>query len=200
MIATSVDVDLYQAWQGALLIPLAACAMIVGGAVNGVIIGVVGQVRYVLPGPFWDVAVVVICLWACALDLFGGQVPTSHWLVPRAWARWPWPMYPVVFGAVLGVGWLTMVPFASYYLLVAILVIFASTKAGVLTMAAFGLARSIPLVIMARRIHAGAGAVGGGMRALVRRQRLHAIASSGAMRIIRTAASVLAAVLVLRQS
>jgi hypothetical protein len=77
-----------------------------------------------------------------------GTVFSSHWQVPRRWAAYGSPLYEVAFGAILGVGFLTVVPFACFYLLVLLIACTGSVAMGAGAMAAFGVARCLPLVLI----------------------------------------------------
>ncbi len=51
------------------------------------------------------------------------RVPTSQWVVPRSWGHQGSALFALKFGVVLGMGFLTIVPFAGYYLLVIVLLL-----------------------------------------------------------------------------
>jgi hypothetical protein len=197
VIATSVDVELYPVLQRAFLVPIAACSMVAGGAFSGALIAVAGQLGAAVPDALRSGILVAVCASACICDLIGARVPTSHWQVPRWWARWPWPLFHVAFGFILGMGWLTIVPFASYYLLLAVLFLLGSIPTGVIVMSVFGLARSLPLLVMSPGIFGRSCATGVGARSSARRRALHAVADSRAMWVFRATTSIAVFVMLL---
>jgi hypothetical protein len=192
VIATSVDVGLFRRWQTALLVPLMALSMVIGGAINGLFVGQVAVLSRVLPSRPRNLLLVAVCVIAGLLDFLGARVPTGHWLVPRQWARWPWPAYPMIFGTILGIGWLTVVPFASYYLVVALLLIIGDNTLSVVTMTAFGIARTVPLLLLSAEMFSPIPDLDDGKRASARRRVLHTIAGSRVAWLLRTIVSMAA--------
>lgn len=198
MIATSVDVGLFRRWQSVLLGPLMAVSMVGGAAINGLLVGQLGALCRALPNGLWHGVLMAVCVVSCLLDLLGARAPTGHWLVPRQWARWPWPAYSMLFGTILGIGWLTVVPFASYYLVVALLLIIGSSTLAVVTMTVFGIARTVPLLLLFGEILSPLPDLDSAKRAVVRRRILHGIADSRVMRLLRAGASIAAVLLAWR--
>ncbi|HXT69961.1 MAG TPA: hypothetical protein VN700_09415 [Vicinamibacterales bacterium] len=172
-----------------------AVSMVFGGAINGLLVGQVGVLCRALPSGVRQPVLVAVCVGAFLLDLVGARVPTGHWLVPRQWTRWSWPAYPMIFGTILGIGWLTVVPFASYYLMIALLLIIGDSTLAVVTMTAFGIARTVPVLLLSREIFAPTPGLDNAGRAVFRRKILHSIAGSRMMWVLRTAASIAAVVL-----
>lgn len=171
--------------QRALVVPLAVCAMVIGSLVGGVLIAFLAQLGQVLPREVTMYAAIAVCVWALAVDAIGGSPPSRHWLVPRNWGGWRWPLFHMTFGAILGIGWLTIVPFASFYALIAVLIALGSAKVAVGTMAIFGIARSVPLVLLSAGILQGASPVGFGRRSAERRNLIYMVANSRAMWSVR---------------
>ena len=170
--------------------PIATCSMVLGGLFCGGLIGALGELSRLAPEALRITILMTLGGWACLWDLIGARAPTNHWQVPRRWARWPWPSFHVAFGFILGMGWLTVVPFASYYLLVAVLVALASTTTSVLIMTLFGLARAVPLLLIVAGTFRDACPTGSGARSLARRRALHGIADSRLMWVFRAVTSI----------
>jgi hypothetical protein len=200
VIATSVDVGLYPAWQRALLVPVATFSMVAGGLFSGVLIGLLGELSHPAPEALQNGILIIVGVWACVWDLVGARVPTNHWQVPRSWARWPWPTYHAAFGFILGLGWLTVVPFASYYLLVAVLIVVGNPTTSALMMTLFGLARAVPLLLLSAGIFREACPAGFGARSVARRAALHQIADSRPMRVCRALVSTGIMIMLFRHS
>lgn len=74
-------------------------------------------------------------------------VPTRHWQVPRAWGRHGKALFAVIFGAILGAGFFTIVNFIGYYLLLAICVSSADPWHAGAVMAIYGASRAVPLLL-----------------------------------------------------
>jgi hypothetical protein len=99
-------------------------------------------------------------------------------------------MYHIAFGVILGMGWLTIVPFASYYLLVIALVMVGNVTLAVVAMVVFGITRSVPFVLLSRGILRQASSATGGQRSVARRRTLHRIADVPAMWALRACLSI----------
>lgn len=89
---------------------------------------------------------------AGALDLLApGRVPTVHRQVDERWlARYRGWVYGAGFGAQLGLGVVTIVSTATVYAWVAAAALGGSATGGALVGAAFGTARTLPLMAVAR--------------------------------------------------
>lgn len=73
-------------------------------------------------------------------------VPQRHWQVPQAWGWHGRFVFATAFGLVLGAGFLTLIPFIGYYLLVALCVVAADPVRGGVLMGLFGAARAVPVL------------------------------------------------------
>lgn len=74
-------------------------------------------------------------------------VPTRHWQVPRAWGRHGKARFAVIFGAILGAGFFTVVNFIGYYLLLLICISSADPWRAGAVMVTYGASRAVPLVL-----------------------------------------------------
>jgi sulfite exporter TauE/SafE len=129
---------------------------IAGGASLGGLLGLLGAgIEAVAP---WSTAtaavlVVVMCLLALALDtgVAGLRIPTVRRQVNedmlneyREWA------YGSNFGFQLGLGVVTIVTTATVYLTFALAVLTGAWQAGLVVGGVFGLARALPMLLVAR--------------------------------------------------
>lgn len=130
---------------------------LVSAAVTGCLFGLFGRV--VVVGADTTSAVV---LWVGASFIafvyglaellgVGLRVPSRHWLIPQRWAAYGSPRLEIIFGLILGTGFLTVVPFIGYYLLLASCVASSSLLLGSTLMVIFGVGRVTP-VLLARVI------------------------------------------------
>ena len=123
-------------------------------AVTGGVLSVVGQLLQAWHMPLSGVLPIagasVCALYGCA-ELAGRrwQVPTSHWLIPRRWAAYGTPRWELMFGAVLGIGILTIVPFVGFYILLLECLRAGAPALGMTLMATFGLCRCADVVVLA---------------------------------------------------
>lgn len=77
-----------------------------------------------------------------------GWVPSRRWQVPQAWGVLGTPRFDFLFGFALGVGVLTLTPYIEIYLLLLLCSTVESLPCAILTMAAFGAARFLPLLLV----------------------------------------------------
>jgi hypothetical protein len=86
-------------------------------------------------------------------DLRGHRlwVPSSTWRVPQTWSRCGELPFAGLFGAVLGLGFITEVNYVGYYVLLAICFASGSLSAGALLLGVFGFTRGVPLLLIAAR-------------------------------------------------
>lgn len=95
---------------------------ITGAGVIGGLCGMIGTwVVAGRPALVWPLSALLVA-FAVAYglgELFGSAlpVPTSHWQVPRHWEAYGRPAFALAFGVLLGAGFITVVPFIGYYLL-----------------------------------------------------------------------------------
>lgn len=197
MIATSVDGGSFSAMQRKLLVPIVICSMVAGGLFSGALVSALGALSRLAPETARDAVLIIFCGWACVVDVMAARVPTNHWQVPRTWAYWPWPRFHVAFAFILGMGWLTVVPFASYYLLVAALVALGNTTTSLVMMTLFALARTVPLLVMTAGVFREVDAIGAGARAMARRRMLHRVADSRLTWLLRSVTSSSVSVMLL---
>jgi sulfite exporter TauE/SafE len=125
-------------------------ASVVGASLLGAAAGGVGAL---LPAStaVWAVAVTLLGLVAIAADL--GRIPllSIRRQVNEDWlARYRGWVYGAGFGLQLGLGVVTIVTTASVYVTVGVELLSRSAISGALVGAAFGLARSVPILALAR--------------------------------------------------
>lgn len=78
---------------------------------------------------------------------------SSHWQVPQGWAVYGSPWYELMFGGVLGIGFITVVPFVGYYVLLIAVMASGSVTMGVIALAVYGLARALPMLTAPLLMH-----------------------------------------------
>jgi hypothetical protein len=102
-----------------------------------------------LPGA----AVAVICLLAAAALLAEPrlQLPGSHWMVPRSWARFGHSGFAALFGLALGAGFVTVLPSAGWYGVVAAAQAGAPAWTAFAVLLAFGVARAAMVPVLTVR-------------------------------------------------
>jgi len=96
---------------------------------------------------FWGCLALIAVLYA--YREFRGRecpLPQRHWQVPRDWAWRGRLVFSFEFGFVLGLGFLTFIPFAGYYFLVAACFSTTDYRQAALIMGIYGLARAVPVV------------------------------------------------------
>ncbi len=125
---------------------------VAGGATVGALAGLAGAGlhRLVQPAPAAVAAVVVAaCVAALAVDLHVGRLraPTVQRQVNENWlGKYRGWVYGLGFGYQLGLGVVTVVTTASVYLTIVLAFLTDSVWGGLIVGAAFGLARSLPLL------------------------------------------------------
>jgi len=103
-----------------------------------------------LRGGAGSVALAGVAAVAAFLDLVG-RVPSSRRQVDERWlTRYRGWVYGVAFGAQLGVGVVTVVTTATVYAWMIGCVLAGAASSGAVVGVAFGLARSVPLLLVAR--------------------------------------------------
>jgi hypothetical protein len=118
----------------------------VGGALlTGLVFYLAGRV--LSHRPMQLIALVALVATMSVTGLF--HLPESRWRVPRSWGRFGHTMFAALFGVVLGLGVLTAVSSAGYYVLLAWAVLVPSWSYVWPTFVAFGVGRAIPLVLIA---------------------------------------------------
>jgi hypothetical protein len=125
---------------------------ITGAGVIGGLCGMIGTwVVAGRPALVWPLSALLVA-FAVAYglgELFGSAlpVPTSHWQVPRHWEAYGRPAFALAFGVLLGAGFITVVPFIGYYLLLGRCALAANPVWGAAIMSFFGATRALPLLI-----------------------------------------------------
>lgn len=134
-----------------------------GSVVSAGVLGLlVGAVASILPQPVL-LAIPVVGLGGFFIlhrvfrvDL---SPPTTGWKVPRQWRQKGRPRYSLVFGLLLGLGFVTIVASWSPYVVLAGAAAQGSAVGGSLVFAIFGLARALPMLIVAGRVTLFSGRV-----------------------------------------
>jgi hypothetical protein len=106
--------------------------------------------RLVGPPPRLALAVLLLLL---ALAIATGAFPSffggSAWRVPRRWGRLPGPLYPGVFGLVLGLGFVTASPSPALFGWAVASMSLGSWEQAVLVFGSFAAMRALTLVAVA---------------------------------------------------
>lgn len=134
-------------------------------AALGFLLGSAGHV--VLPPHAWHTRLVtmlvtVVALVFAATEAMGIKllVPTRDWIVPRKWGLiYGRRRFYYLFGAMMGAGLLTMVPFIGVYLVIASCLLLGSGGAAATVMALFGLGRTVPLLAVALSLRSSGSAL-----------------------------------------
>jgi sulfite exporter TauE/SafE len=126
------------------------CGSVAAGALLGALLGAAGSAAPTT-SPVRLVALAALCGAAAAIDASGLELPSwrrqvnEDWMTTyRGWA------YGAAFGSQLGLGVATIVTTATVYVWLAAATLTASAGAGVAVGAAFGLARAVPVLALAR--------------------------------------------------
>jgi opacity protein-like surface antigen len=91
--------------------------MLLGSAATASLLAISAR----LAGPLPAAAVAAVCLLAAAALLAESRLrpPGSHWMVPHSWARFGHSGFAALFGVALGAGFVTVLPSAGWYGVVA---------------------------------------------------------------------------------
>ncbi len=79
-------------------------------------------------------------------------LPSSRWLVPREWARFPRAIHAFLFGAALGTGMATRITSTTIPSMIAICLLAGSSVNPTLTLLTFGASRALPMLIASHRL------------------------------------------------
>lgn len=83
------------------------------------------------------------------LGFIRAPVLSSRWQVPRGWTtQLPPKVTALAYGIGLGIGVATAIPVATFYVIIIWAMLVGSPLLGALILAAFGLGRALPLVLM----------------------------------------------------
>ncbi|HVF98667.1 MAG TPA: hypothetical protein VND68_02405 [Chloroflexia bacterium] len=132
-----------------------AAGTTVGAALLALAVGLLGAgLRALLPGPGVELAVVALGVAALLFALHELNVmrlpaPQVGWQVPASWMRRSRLLGNTLYGLVLGAGVFTFIPFASFYLLLALEFVAGAVdlRAAVALGMVYGLMRGIPAVL-----------------------------------------------------
>jgi hypothetical protein len=92
-------------------------------------------------------AVAMLLYAAGEIGLLRVPLPSSHWQVPRSWIALGRLRGAALYGALMGAGFFTRAPFATYHALVAWALVAGSAPLGAILGFAFGCARAATLVL-----------------------------------------------------
>ncbi|HXT68476.1 MAG TPA: hypothetical protein VN700_01880 [Vicinamibacterales bacterium] len=158
MIAPPVGGDSFFARQHQVRLTAYVLSLVAASLAVGSLFGLTGAGIRTLIG---DRLLLLGCASICAVAIhselrrprgYCGLPISSHWQVPRHWAGLGSPRFEILFGAILGTGFITVVPYSCVYCLMAWLVASADPILGAIGMGAFGVARAIPMVVVSARL------------------------------------------------
>lgn len=134
------------------LISFAAMASVTS-ALLGVVLSSVGSLL-VGEGAWYQFlrwAVAGTALVYAFAELYGKRLwyPQRHWLVPKEWGYQGRVLYGAAFGAILGLGVLTYIPFVGLWFVLAYTLLGRDPVLAGLTFGAFGVGRALTVVIPA---------------------------------------------------
>jgi hypothetical protein len=127
-----------------------AAGAVVSSAMLGTIVGVFGWIAS-LAGEWVSrslLAMIVFVLVACiAGELCGRRLrfPSRSWQIPRSWAAYGTPRFQMIFGAILGTGFLTFITFGGYYVLLFAIAMIGSPVIGAKIMVCYAAGRWLPV-------------------------------------------------------
>jgi len=121
------------------------------GALAGATLLHVAARLLIQPAPQFVGAVALVCA-GVGSGIVPLRLPSRNWFIPRAWGRYGRTVYAGLFGGILGLGVLTVIPSIGFYTLL-MWALVAPMRDVWLVFAAYGLARAIPLpVVVATRL------------------------------------------------
>lgn len=126
---------------------------VLGSALGGLLLGLVGGVLGVLASPgAWRIpAIALVAAVGAIADLLGKEPPSWRRQVDENWlSRYRGWVYGLGFGFQLGFGLVTIVTSASFYSLVALTILAGSLTTALSAGIVFGLARSV-VILLGRR-------------------------------------------------
>jgi hypothetical protein len=129
-----------------------AVGAVAAGAAAGALLGLAGATVAAGRSGVWAAAAVAGVYALAEAGLWRAPVPQLRRQVPRAWReRLPLPVTAAMYGAGLGVGFVTYVPVATLAAVAGALVL-ADPGAGAAAMAAFGAGRAAGLLVATARL------------------------------------------------
>ena len=144
----------HRSWAVTATAYVAGC--LVGGGLLGAAAGLAGRAMVglgALPPRPVPLVVAAACLVGAAVDVLAARrpLPGARRQVNEDWLnRYRGWVCGVGFGVQLGLGVVTIVTSATVYLVFVLSLLSASALAGAVLGAAFGLARGVPILLMAR--------------------------------------------------
>jgi hypothetical protein len=141
-------------WSWSRLIGVYTLSQIAGACLTGLLLGGIGLLLRALIR--WESATLTPLFTMLAafgalsdLKLLPLPLPSRCWQVPQSWKRFSPGIMASCFGFGIGVGVLTRIPFASFYLVLAVCAGSASLPLGVVLMALYGMTRAASVAVVA---------------------------------------------------
>ena len=128
--------------------------MLLGSAATASLLVLSARLAGRLPAP----AVAAVCLLAASALAVEARValPGSRWMVPHSWARFGHSGFAALFGLALGAGFVTLLPSAGWYGVVAAAQADATWWSAFAILLSFGAARALLVPLLtARSAHDG---------------------------------------------
>lgn len=138
----------YRRWMGTAV---AVVSVAVAATTTGLALALLGS-RAGVPQASGVLAISLVALVYSLRELgvLRLPVPSSWWQVPRGWVRGDRYASTAVFGGLLGLGFLTRVPFFTFHVLLAVEAVSGRPAGSALLGAIFGLARGGTVVLVGR--------------------------------------------------
>ena len=167
---------LVQGVRSGRAVALAAAAHVAGMLLGSAATASLLLLSSRLLGPMPVAATAAVCLLAAGALLVEPRLrlPGSHWMVPRSWARFGHSRFAALFGLALGAGFVTLLPSAGWYGVVAAAQAGTTWWSAFAIVLSFGAARALLVPLLtARSAHDGAHPVAriGALAATARRLR-----------------------------
>ena len=123
--------------------------MLLGSAATASLLVLSAHLAGRLPAP----AVAAVCLLAAGALLVESRVrlPGSHWMVPHSWARFGHSGFAAIFGLALGAGFVTLLPSAGWYGVVAAAQADSTWWVAFAIVLSFGAARALLVPLLTAR-------------------------------------------------
>lgn len=95
------------------------------------------------------VLLMIVCLlYLVHIVLDKVAPPSSGWQVPREWTHAGRPRFSFAFGALMGIGFVTIVRSWAPYILIAGCMVLADVRTGIFVFGMFGACRALPMMIV----------------------------------------------------